>query len=214
MLKRHITLYLRACRTLGSWGKAIASCGIDYELVRLRKKWTRRDILQWIRVRRKRTSELRGGAVKKDFAGVYNAACRLFGGWIQAVLSARIRGFKPVKPRKWDRNGLIKALRDFGAEARFEDVKVKDSGLVQALLRTFGSWPGARASAGFVPRLPSRPSKWTSKRIFETIRSRSGKHPRLTTRVFSDCGGLPNAAKDMFGSWKKAVRAAGCSYSF
>jgi hypothetical protein len=210
--RRHGTIYVQACRILGSWEKAIAFCGMDYTKVRLRKKWTRRDILGWIHKRGDKQAQLRGGVVKKEHAGVYNAACRVFGGWFQAIQAERISGFKQVKLRKWDKESLIKALREFGPGATLTEVRTQDPGLVSAIWWHIGSWPGARAAAGFVPRLPRRPSKWTRGRIFEAIRSRSGKHSRLTTRVFSDLGGLPNAAKDMFGSWEKAVRAAGCSY--
>src|SRR5437660_393057 len=56
-IQSHSAVYSRAYQLFGSWEKAIRYCGIDYDTVRLRQKWTRKGILEWIRQRRRERLE-------------------------------------------------------------------------------------------------------------------------------------------------------------
>ena len=88
ILKSHESIYRAACALEGSWEKALARVGVDYDAVRLRQKWTRGKILGWICESRALDLDLRAGVVKEERGGVFNAACRLFGGWKGALLEA------------------------------------------------------------------------------------------------------------------------------
>jgi hypothetical protein len=210
-MQNHPTVYFQSYKLFGSWEKAVSYCGIDYAAIRLRRKWTRKGILDWIRQRRTRRLEMRPGNVKKEHAGVFNAAVREFGGWYPAIRAAGIKDFEEVKLRSWDRATIMKAVRRLGSDARASDAHRQERGLVGAANYHFGSWGQARKAAGFARCAPNRPSKWTRERILQAIRGRSGTK-RLTTRVFSDLGGMTTAATDMFGSWMNAVEAAELVY--
>lgn len=211
-MQNHSAVFVHAYQLFGSWEKAIRYCGIDYDTVRLRQKWTRKGILDLIRQRRRKRLDLRPGFIKKEHAGAFNAAVREFGGWYPAIRAAGIKDFDEVNLRKWDIASLVTAIRRFGPHATTTDVARKDPGLVSAAQYHFGLWQQARKAAGFAGKVPRKPSKWTRERILEAIRGRAGAK-RLTTRVYSDLGGMSTAATDMFGSWMNAVRAAGLNYN-
>ncbi|HVR87204.1 MAG TPA: hypothetical protein VMU54_22955 [Planctomycetota bacterium] len=186
------------------------SSGLDYESIRLRKKWTREGIVEWIQEQRKQGKDLRPGFVKEEHAGVFNAAAREYGGWYPAIRAAGILDFQEVKLRTWDRGSIVQAIRERESESK-RDVRREDAGLVSAAVYHFGSWGAARKAAGFTRRPGGRKRLWTRERILEAISSRA-KHAPLVTRTFADLGGMSTAATDLFGSWMKAVKAAGFEY--
>lgn len=211
-MQAHSTLYGHARRLFGSLEAAVWASGINYDKERVQVLWTRTGILEWIRREWRKGRDIRPGVTKTLSAGVFNAAVREFGGWYPAIRAAKIRGFTEVRLRKWTPETLIASLKSYGPEVRLQDVAVKDPGLASTLRRTFGCWAKAREAAGYTPTLPSRPRRWTEQVIVQTIRERGRSQSRLRTRVFVDLGGFAKAAADMFGSWPKAVRAAGFTY--
>jgi len=206
----HPGVLFRAYRYFGSWEKAVGSCGLNYASIRLRKKWTRGGIVEWIQERRTQGEDLRPGFVKQEYAGVFNAAVREYGGWYPAIRAAGIIDFEEVKLRTWDRKSIVRAIRERESQGKREVIR-EDAGLVSAAVHHFGSWGAARKAAGFTRRHGGRKRLWTRERILEAISSRAEtEHP--VTRTFADLGGMSTAATDLFGSWMKAVKAAGFEY--
>jgi hypothetical protein len=206
------SLYWHARKLFGSWGEAIRSAGIDYETIRRYKVWSKAIILAWVRREGKKGRDLRPGRMQQEENALYTAASRRFGGWHPALRAAGIRGVKEVRRRSWDERTLIDALRKCGPKATYTDIKANNRTLLFALLRHFGSYTKARRAAGFTSKLPRHRRLWPREKVLEIIRSRAATHPRLRTRDFSDLGGMWTAAMDIFGSWPKAVRAAGFRY--
>ena len=135
------------------------------------------------------------------------AAIRHFGSWTNALKAAGIplQVDKPKPVRKWSTERVITAIH-----ARLEnglpmnDVFESDRSLSNAANKYFCSWHGAMEAAGF----ELEPRAWNKRRIVAEIRIRHcpemGTH-KLGTNDMNLC----NAAKEHFGGWHNALRAAG-----
>lgn len=83
-------------------------------------------------------------------------------------------------------------------------------GLYQAARRIFGSWQNAIAATGISRRRAASPNRWTPGKILLTIRSLGRRHRPLSSNEIRDRHtSLVAAARRVFGSWSKAVVAAG-----
>jgi hypothetical protein len=85
-----------------------------------------------------------------------------------------------------------------------------DNGLYAAGARVFGSWPNAVRAAGIAPSRAHAAEKWPPGKIQMTIRTLSARRRPLRPSELQDrYGHLIRAAQRYFGSWSKAVIAAG-----
>jgi len=208
MMKSHQAIYLNACKAFGSWKNALSRCGVDYEAVRLRKKWTRTNVLDWITDRDVLDLDLRSGTVKKEEGGVHTAACREFGSWKEALVEAGVRSGDETDPECWTTESILASLQEYGPGITERELRGKDAELLSRAKRHFGGFLQAlRAANLFVPK--AKVPKWTRGRIIKAIRSRIGTGVPLIPRVFVDLGEMPKAAVDLFGSWDEALKAAG-----
>ena len=115
------------------------------------------------------------------------------------------------RSRKWSREQVINEI------AKLSDVSAKSvqrtfPSLYGAAARHFGNWGAAiDASGRDYQRVRKRKSKgyWTEARIREQICELEVKHSSGVRRQASD---LYNAALRAYGSWKKAIQAAGFDY--
>jgi hypothetical protein len=74
----------------------------------------------------------------------------------------------------------------------------------------FGDWDKALHAAGFDPEKMRERSIWDEEKIIETIRAMHKKHlPLYAAHVMDNHGKLFKAALRQFGSWAKALVAAG-----
>lgn len=83
-------LIATARRRFGNWGTAVESAGIDYSLIRRRRRWTHELVLKEIRELQKIGVDLRSGEVRNQYPALFAAACkdRFFGSWTKALQAA------------------------------------------------------------------------------------------------------------------------------
>lgn len=85
-----------------------------------------------------------------------------------------------------------------------------DHALYQAASRVFGSWRNAIVAAGLPSTRARSNSEWTPARIVTVIRALARRRTRLGPQeIIERYGQLVPAARRCFGSWSKAVYAAG-----
>jgi hypothetical protein len=85
-----------------------------------------------------------------------------------------------------------------------------DNGLYAAGARVFGSWPNAVRAAGIAPSRAHAAEKWPPGKIQTTIRTLSARRRPLRPGELQErYSNLIRAAQRHFGSWSKAVIAAG-----
>ena len=113
---------------------------------------------------------------------------------------------------KWTREQIIRQILERESEGL--PLTLGDRGVSHALYqagsRIFGSWCNAIQAAGIPPERVNCGEKWPPAKILMIIRNFSRRHhPLTTTQLERRYGSLFSAARRLFGSWRKAVLAAG-----
>ncbi len=114
---------------------------------------------------------------------------------------------------KWTREQIIRQIlrRESGGLPLTPSGETGvESNLYQAGRRIFGSWRNAVKAAGIAPDwVPSR-DRWSPSRVLATIRALSRRRRPLRSAEFKRrFSSLSRAARRIYGSWPKAVIAAG-----
>lgn len=114
---------------------------------------------------------------------------------------------------KWTREKIIREILRRESEGMALDLGGDDpvgSSLYQAASRVFGSWCNAVVAAGISPDKARAHEYWPPARVLSGIRSLARrKRPLRPTELKRRYRALLNAARRCFGSWRKAVVAAG-----
>jgi len=114
---------------------------------------------------------------------------------------------------KWNRDSILRWIleRDSqGEPIRAKDALAYNSYMYREAMRSFGSWTGALAAAGI--NLPARQGArtWSPKKVIRGIQRASVKPESLCYKnMMVRRRSLLEAAKKHFGSWRKALIAAG-----
>lgn len=207
----------------GSWRAAVHAAGLDYSSIKRGEQiWSKERIVRAIRRHHEEGADLLSVEFKRANRQLYSAACvkRYFGSWRRAVEAAgldydRIRG-----QHFWSREKIIAQIRDLHAEGRslsWSAINRDYPGLYRAARRkeNFGSWRAALRAAD-VEQVATPPTKqWTRRRIIEEIQAMAKDGRDLSQKaVMVANGALLSAAKSTryFGTWRKAVEAAGIDY--
>lgn len=186
--------YNQIKKAFGNLQKALAEANLPTQSKRL---WTRRLVIEAIQSRKKNGANL--SRVWQDDRPLFHAAVNHFGNWQSALHAA---GVKFKKRKRWTREAVIEGLRQtYRGERNFYEL---NPALVGAAHRFFGGLFVAVEAAGL--DLPC--GKWSKRRIIQQIQEYYVQGHRLEINGFGDLRfGL--AAKRYFGTWRKAVTAAG-----
>lgn len=223
--KYYQSLYNGANRYCGGWRKAIEMAGIKYTTIRgkagSKKTWTKKKVVSAIQALYAARLPLNYRAVVTAAEPLMGAAIRRFGSWSKAIAAA---GFEysliqKKKLRKWSKAQIvieIIARNEAGLSIKGADVKEQDEGLYIAARRHFGKngWAHARVSAGFEPIDPRPWIIWTTKSTTEEIKRLHsiGVLLNISSLQKSTYSYVIAAGRSVFGSWAKAVKAAGFDY--
>lgn len=100
---KHRGLYLAACahRYFGSWRRAVAAAGLDYDQLREKHVWTKNRILSTIRDLHAQGKPLGWAYIEQHEPGIYRAARRAenFGSWAGALQAAGVGTRSTRTPR-------------------------------------------------------------------------------------------------------------------
>lgn len=113
---------------------------------------------------------------------------------------------------QWSRDRIIRYLVEREAKGLAMTVGREgvDKLLYEASRRIFGSWRNAIRCAGITPNRVLTRERWSPARILVMVRHLSRRdHPLTTDQLERRYGNLVSAARRYFGSWTKAVLAAG-----
>jgi len=110
----------------------------------------------------------------------------------------------------------IRQLYEAGEDLSYGHMEKNHVALFRAAVRRFGSWKEAVAAAGLDYEMIRKYKVWTEERIIERIKELYEQGEDLSWYNVSESLDPQLAAaairKCRFGSWKKAVEAAGLSY--
>ena len=185
-----------------------------------RQKWDRDKVVKRIQERASEGLALNSDAIVHEEESLMGAARRYFGSWKNALLES---GFDPnehqkprVPTRSWDKATIvveIKKLASEGVDLNAHAVKRINSKLVSAGTAHFGSWGDAIEAAGIDYEIIRKTAKWTKDDVIAIIQEAHKVNADLsdnTVRALNEP--LYGAAYYYFGSWDKAIEAAGVDY--
>ncbi len=163
-------------------------------------RWDKTRIVAALCAWRKRDPQLR--RVYKNDPALYAAAYRLFDNWHDAIAAAGVR----PRLRSWTKQRVIDSICAYRERGVPIDAIAKtDTALQAAAHRHFGQWSSAVVAAGLPVKLRRT---WTAELVVETIVALHRQGFPLVRAEQTDRS-LGYAARRFFGSWPKAVKAAG-----
>ncbi|TWU39375.1 hypothetical protein [Novipirellula artificiosorum] len=196
MRDRDFDLHRSAYRWFGSWGEAVRSVGLEWTMHR---RWSKRKVIEAIRKRNAQGHVL--CRTWREEKSLFRAAVNWFGNWGTALEAA---GFEPIHRERWTQQRVIERLKAWRERSTDTSLCESEPNLADAAIRFFGGLDKAFEEADIEPS----PRYWTDVRVIAEIQERyvNGKPKHI--QGLGDIR-LANAAKRRFGSWAKAVKAAG-----
>ncbi len=153
--------------------------------------------------------------VREQAAQLYESACEHFGTWETALTYAGVDVRQVRQREEYSSDRVLQEIRklcissyDLGAMHNMR----RDRQLYEAARKHFGTWRKAVAAAGInlEHAFARRPRKLSKQDILETIRHRHANSTSLIwTDICMDNRSFASAAKHAFGSWRRALIAAG-----
>lgn len=224
-------LYQAGARVFGSWRNAVMAAGIPPRRARASDDWRPSRILTTIRSLSRRRRALRPADLDRRYVHLVTAARRHFGSWAKAAVAAGVDPAKLKRTPSWTRERIIEAIlkRALNNEP-LKSRTVRPRSLADAGTRVFGSWRSALLAAGvdltrqtvactciaddkpmqqvLVRGGPRRSD--VGGQVLQAIQARLREHRMLNaTSVLEDDSHLYWAAKGCYGSWRRALLAAG-----
>lgn len=181
-------------------------------------RWNRRVILAEIRAMRREKQDLSYVAVCRDNQALVSATGYYFGGWGRAVSDAGIDYDRHRRCQIWSRERIFRAIRQYRtqkADLSYNAMAARDSRLLAATSTHFGSWRAALTRLGMDYEKIRKQRRWTKDRICREIRRQNALATDLSWKAMHRAGHHPvvNAGCHHFGTWGRAIRAAGLDYS-
>lgn len=201
-------LFLGVVRYFRRWSDALCAVGIDPESISGRRIWTKGRIIRKIRDLERRGMAMNVKSVNQLDSGLYQAACRLWDSWDDAISAAGFDATTIRSRRKpWTRSEIIDTIQMSATTThRLSQNTIRPKSLCQAAKRLFGSFEAALEAAG----VTNLPSQWSRANVVAAIHKRiQSDKPINFVAVFKTDRKLYNAARYYFENWNQALRAAG-----
>jgi hypothetical protein len=199
IIKEHSGLHTAALRHFGSWSSALVAAGLT---PRPQRSWTPEQVLDAIQAWHRNGRPL--ARFHRENRSASRAARIHFGSWRKAVAAAGIAA--SAKP-PWTRQRLIAALQAYGRRGLVRCNHEIPRPVRMAAFNLFSTWHNALVAAG-VASPDSRPQRkrWTDAELLAEIRRRST--PDSPMQIAHNPA-LAAVAMKRFGTWRRALRAAG-----
>lgn len=180
--------------------------------------WDKDKILTMIEYLKGGRKDLSYNSVARENQDLISAANYHFGSWREAVVAAGIDYENEVRKKpKWSTDKVIRTIQEAheaGVDLSWSSIVNNGdySGMAYAAIRPrcFGSWDNALHASGIDPKSVRRYQSWDSEKVIEQITERKEKNLALNSKQMQiEDSKLFNAALKRFGSWDKALEAAG-----
>jgi hypothetical protein len=193
----HPYVYHQGVWLFGDWDTALRAAGFDPEQMRMRSFHEREKVISGLRAVGKRNLPLYAYYMMKNHSKLFKGALAVFGSWNKAVTAAGLT----VIPRK-ARLCLLRELRD---------AMESGSSISQALRSGIGYYFGSLRNAQAALKTDRKLlSGWSKRKIITVLAQKHRSKEKLNYgAVRREFPALVNAAEAYFGSWGKALYAAG-----
>jgi len=151
MARAHPALHDAASHHFGGYGRALEAIGLNYEQVRLTRRWTNDSIIAELKALDAKDVDMRSLPLRKLDQGLHMAAYKHFGSYQKALEAAGIE-YPPKKPLAgWSRSQILVRLRELhaqGDDLRYAAMQQKHSALFFAARYYFDAYITAVKEAG------------------------------------------------------------------
>jgi hypothetical protein len=203
--KKRSHIYHQGVWLFGDWNSALRAARFNPERNRLRRSWNAEEIIKQIRWMHKQSLPLYARYVMMNHQSLFSGALHQYGGsWNEAVAAA---GIKNKIIREKSRDGLLRELRD----------AVESGSEISQTLRSeidyyFGSLRNAKIALKTNAKLLSG---WSKRKIVIVLAQKHRSQEKLDYATGRrEFPALVSAAEVYFGSWGKALYAAGIDPNF
>jgi hypothetical protein len=201
---KYAHLYEQGIWIFGDWDKALRAAGFDPEKMRERGLWDEEKIIETIRAMHKKHIPLYAAYVMDNHGKLFKAALRQFGSWAKALVVSGVTKKPRTKKLYRSRSSLLNALSDALERQTVENVP---QALKLEAAHYFGSLERAIAT---LKKQRNRLPGWNRRKIMTVL---SGMHRAKESlaygRMRREVPAVVSAAEAHFGSWGKALYAAG-----
>lgn len=219
------SLHSAMSRLFGSWEAAVHAAGFypEDEWKGSSPRLSPGEVMAEIIRRDSQGKALGTVAIRYEDWNLYVSAILHFGSWAEALksvaievprITARMSWLQEASSQESGRNSIISFLREL--KARGEQINTgylrrRYRRLEAAILYYFESWEEAVKVAGFDPGVERYPFEtWDNEKVIQAlIRLKSLGEPVNSGYLRESYGKLYNAMKHYFGSWQRAIEAAG-----
>jgi hypothetical protein len=201
--KKYPYIYLQGVWIYGSWDKALSAAGFSPRTMRKRNRWDRNSIIRQLQAMHKKCLPLYAKHVMENNSCLFSSAIHEFGSWPNALVQAGVNN-QPREKRLYNsRWSLLNQLGD----ALFDRPK---SGIPDALKLEAEHYFGSLDNAIAVLRKGKNLPGWNRPKVIAALSElhRSKKNLAYAT-MRRDNVALLSAGEKHFGSWGKALYAAG-----
>ncbi|MEK7156473.1 MAG: hypothetical protein AAB790_01550 [Patescibacteria group bacterium] len=204
-------------RVFGSWEAAITAAGLDYAYIRLNEGWDSKRVVNLIRGLRRINVWLNSYYVQQHHPHLFSAARRHFGSWPVAVLIEKaLDQTQKLGKMLWTPELVIEVIRSRHRQGLPLDNKaVNGTPLQNAAYNRFGGWRQAVEAAGIeyphAEKVTRKGGQWTTELVIETIKRMHENSEPLNHRDVKETT-IYRASRTFFGTWRKALAAAGLNY--
>ena len=200
----HPYLYNQGVWIFGDWDKALRAAGFEPEKMRERGVWHQKKIIEKIRAMHKKQQPLYAKYVMDNHGKLFQAALRQFGSWANALVVASVTKKPRTKKLYRGRLTLLNALSD---ALERHSVKTIPQPLKLEAAHYFGSLEKAIAT---LKKQGKRLPGWNRRKIMTALcRMHQSTKSLAYARSRREVPALVSAAEGHFGSWGKALYAAG-----
>jgi hypothetical protein len=192
---------------------ALRAAGIDPASVRKASPWDRSRVVAALQARRDAGLPLNVRAISRDDNPLSAAISRHFGSHAAALGAAGIN-LPQGRVRKWDKAGVVAALRDLqarGIAMNGRAIRKSHLALHRAARGHFGLYDAALQAAGIDPGpVPLRKGGWDCQSIIDALRERQAKGLSLSFKAIRRSQPrLCDAIRRYFDSHDAALSACG-----
>ncbi len=209
---RDPSLLNQAHRIFGEWPTVLKAAGLDCRENQVRSKDEVDEALRNWSGKHGTISYVLLRETDPTLAG--QAAWR-YGSVMKAALALKL----PFEERyqTWTKASVIEKVKTrerSGGDLRMGASTTQDGALVVAACRRFGTWEAALEAAGLDYASIRGTKSWSNEAVLSEIKQRQAMGKSLRTSMLKEEGNqsLMGAACKRFGSWAKAVEAAGIDY--
>ena len=197
-------IYQQGIWIFGDWDEALRAAGFNPKTMRKRRVWDKEKLAKEIQVVQDRNQPLNAKYAMKNHGELFSAAQRRFGSWSKALVAAGVSKKEPPKGLRKTSLGILRALRAFLESHSRDEIP---HALRSEATHYFGSLRHALVALKKDQRLLRG---WSKPKIITVLsRMHRSKEPLAYAQARRNVPALVSAAEAYFGSWGKALYAAG-----